>query len=189
MPYDVAFKIVTVSGPVMLPAGAYCFAKGMRAPWPGTARRSRSPRSACSCRSAPTGTSTAATSRAPWRGSTPSRSRSALSLFALGALAYTLDTGKRRVAAGAAHRARVMSHVVVAIFIGVAALAPLAGALAPPHVADRGRGRHGRRAAHRGVDRAPPRPTGVHAEHALREGLLRRAARSSSRTGCSCRTR
>ena len=34
MPYDVAFKIVTVSGPVMLPAGAYYFAKGMRAPFP-----------------------------------------------------------------------------------------------------------------------------------------------------------
>ena len=34
MPYDVAFKIVTVSGPVMLPAAAYAFARGMRAPFP-----------------------------------------------------------------------------------------------------------------------------------------------------------
>ena len=28
MPYDVAFKLVTVSGPIMLPAAAYCFATG-----------------------------------------------------------------------------------------------------------------------------------------------------------------
>ena len=34
MPYNVAFKLVTVSGPIMLPAAAYAFAKGMRAPWP-----------------------------------------------------------------------------------------------------------------------------------------------------------
>ncbi len=34
MPYNVAFKLVTVSGPLMLPAAAYCFAKGMKAPWP-----------------------------------------------------------------------------------------------------------------------------------------------------------
>ncbi|HEY5013998.1 MAG TPA: hypothetical protein VIK61_15040, partial [Acidimicrobiia bacterium] len=26
MPYNIAFKLVTVSGPLMLPAGAYCFA-------------------------------------------------------------------------------------------------------------------------------------------------------------------
>ena len=35
LPYNVAFKLVTVSGPLMLPAAAYYFAKGMRTPWPG----------------------------------------------------------------------------------------------------------------------------------------------------------
>ena len=34
IPYNIAFKMVTVSGPIMLPAAAYYFAKGMRAPWP-----------------------------------------------------------------------------------------------------------------------------------------------------------
>ncbi len=37
MPYNVAFKLVTVSGPLMLPAAAYYFAKGLRAPWPAPA--------------------------------------------------------------------------------------------------------------------------------------------------------
>jgi len=34
VPYNVAFKLVTVSGPLMLPAAAYYFARGMRTPWP-----------------------------------------------------------------------------------------------------------------------------------------------------------
>ena len=68
----------------------------------------------------------------------------------------------------------VMSHIVVAIFVGVAAVLAVAGPLAAPHLADRGRGRSGRRAAHRGVVGAAARATGVHAEHALREGVLDR---------------
>jgi hypothetical protein len=34
LPYNVAFKIVTVLGPLLLPAGAYVFARGIRAPRP-----------------------------------------------------------------------------------------------------------------------------------------------------------
>jgi hypothetical protein len=34
LPYEVAFKLVTALGPVCLPAAAYAFARGMRAPWP-----------------------------------------------------------------------------------------------------------------------------------------------------------
>ena len=46
----------------------------------------------------------------------------AFSLFALGALAYTLDTGKRAWLPAVLIALAVMSHVVVAIFVGVAAL-------------------------------------------------------------------
>jgi 6-pyruvoyl-tetrahydropterin synthase-like protein len=34
LPYNVAFKLVTAIGPVALPAAAYYFARGLRAPWP-----------------------------------------------------------------------------------------------------------------------------------------------------------
>lgn len=34
VPYNVAFKLVTALGPVLLPAAAYVFARGLRAPWP-----------------------------------------------------------------------------------------------------------------------------------------------------------
>ncbi len=46
----------------------------------------------------------------------------ALSLFALGALAYSLDTGKRRWLPPVLIALAVMSHIVVAIFVGVAAM-------------------------------------------------------------------
>ena len=121
MPYNVAFKLVTVSGPIMLPAAAYSFAKGMRAPWP-----------------APPAFAIAAfgmlvQERTSWNiyggniASTLAGEYSfeialALSLFALGALAYTLDTGKRRWLPPVLIAAAVMSHIVVAIFVGVAAL-------------------------------------------------------------------
>jgi hypothetical protein len=34
LPYNIAFKVVTVSGPLLVPAGAYVFARGIRAPRP-----------------------------------------------------------------------------------------------------------------------------------------------------------
>ena len=121
MPYDVAFKIVTVSGPIMLPAAAYAFARGMRMPWP-----------------APHFFAIAALGmlvqeRTDWNiyggniASTLAGEYSfeialALALFALGALAYTLDTGKRPWLPAMLIAAAIMSHIVVAIFVGVAAV-------------------------------------------------------------------
>jgi hypothetical protein len=120
MPYNVAFKLVTVSGPLLMPAGAYYFARGMRAPWP-----------------APPAFALAAMgllmeTRYNWQiyggniASTLAGEFSftiglALALFALGALAYTLDTGERRWLPAALIAAAVLSHIVVAIFIGIAA--------------------------------------------------------------------
>ena len=47
LPYNIAFKLVTVVGPLALPAGAYVFARGIRAPRPdgadARARRHRLP--------------------------------------------------------------------------------------------------------------------------------------------------
>ncbi|MDQ1511735.1 MAG: hypothetical protein QOG50_3579 [Actinomycetota bacterium] len=119
--YNIAFKLVTVSGPLMLPAAAYSFAKGMRAPWP-----------------APPAFAIAALGmlveeRNSWNiyggniASTLAGEYSfeialAFALFALGALAYTLDTGRRPWLPAVLIAAAVMSHIVVAIFVGVAAV-------------------------------------------------------------------
>src|SRR5438552_3150624 len=34
MPYNIAFKLVTVSGSLLLPVSAYAFARSLRFPWP-----------------------------------------------------------------------------------------------------------------------------------------------------------
>ena len=121
VPYNVAFKLVTVSGPLLMPAGAYYFARGLRAPWP-----------------APPAFAIAALgmlmqTRSDWQiyggniASTLAGEFSftiglALAFFGLGALAYTLDTGRRRWLPAVLIAGAVMSHIVVALFIGIAAL-------------------------------------------------------------------
>ncbi len=121
VPYNVAFKLVTVTGPLLLPAGASSFARGVRAPWP-----------------APPAFALAALgmlmeTRDQWQiyggniASTLAGEFSftiglALALFGLGALAYTLDTGRRRWLPAVLIAGAVMSHIVVALFIGIAAL-------------------------------------------------------------------
>jgi hypothetical protein len=121
VPYNVAFKLVTVSGPVLLPASAYSFARGLRAPWP-----------------APPAFAIAATgmlveTRNDWQiyggniASTLAGEFSftlalALGLFALGALGRTLDTGRRPWLPAALIAASAMSHVVVAMVLGLFAI-------------------------------------------------------------------
>ena len=130
----------------MLPAAAYYFATGMRAPWP-----------------APPAFAIAALgmlvqTRTDWQiyggniASTLAGEYSftialALALFALGALAYTLDTGKRPWLPAVLIAAAIMSHIVVAIFVGVAAVLLWLTRRAASHVADRRRrsARSGRR--------------------------------------------
>ena len=120
MPYNVAFKLVTVSGPLMLPAAAYYFAKGMKAPWPAPAAF------------AIAAFGTLVQTRTDWQiyggniASTLAGEFSfciglAFALFGLGALAYTLDTGRRRWLPALLIALAIMSHVVVAIFIVIAA--------------------------------------------------------------------
>ncbi len=120
MPYNVAFKLVTVAGPLMLPAAAYSFAKGLRAPWPAP------PAFAVAA------FGTLVQTRNDWQiyggniASTLAGEFSfcialALALFGLGALAYTLDTGRRRWLPALLIGLAIMSHIVVAIFVGIAA--------------------------------------------------------------------
>lgn len=120
MPYNVAFKLVTVSGPLMLPAAAYSFAKGMKAPWPAP------PAFALAA------FGTLVQTRTDWQiyggniASTLAGEFSftiglAFALFGLGALAYTLDTGRRRWLPAVLIALAIMSHIVVAIFIAIAA--------------------------------------------------------------------
>ncbi|MDQ1457227.1 MAG: hypothetical protein QOH28_2847 [Actinomycetota bacterium] len=121
MPYNVAFKLVTVSGPLMLPAAAYSFAKGMKAPWPAP------PAFAVAA------FATLVQTRTDWQiyggniASTLAGEFSftiglAFALFGLGALAYTLDTGRRRWLPAVLIALAIMSHIVVAIFIAIAAI-------------------------------------------------------------------
>src|SRR5262249_6312203 len=107
-------------GPLMLPAAAYYFARGLKAPWP-----------------APPAFALAALgmlmqTRTDWQiyggniASTLAGEFSftialALALFALGALAKTLDTGERRWLPAVLIAAAIMSHIVVGIFIAIAA--------------------------------------------------------------------
>ncbi len=120
LPYNIAFKLVTVSGPVLLPASAYAFARGIRTPWPAP------PAFAVAA------LGTLVQTRNDWQiyggniASTLAGEFSftlglALGLFGLGALAHTLDTGKRRWLPAVLIAAAVLCHIVIAMFIGVAA--------------------------------------------------------------------
>jgi len=121
VPYEVAFKWVTVSGPLLLPAAAYSFARGIRAPWPAP------PAFAVAA------LGTLLQTRSGWQiyggnlSSTLAGEFSftlalALGLFGLGALARTLDTGERRWLPAVLIAASAMSHVVVAFFVALLAV-------------------------------------------------------------------
>src|SRR4029079_4632794 len=121
MPYNVAFKLITVSGPLMLPAAAYYFAKGMRTPWPAP------PAFAIAA------FGTLVQPRSEWQiyggniASTLAGEFSftiglAFALFALGALAKTLDTGRKPWLPALLMALAVMSHIVVGIVMGGAAV-------------------------------------------------------------------
>lgn len=121
IPYEVAFKLVTVSGPLLLPAAAYSFARGIRAPWPAP------PMFAVAA------LATLVQTRTGWQiyggniSSTLAGEFSftlalALGLFGLGALGRSLDTGKRAWLPAVLVAAAAMSHIVVAFFVGLMAL-------------------------------------------------------------------
>jgi hypothetical protein len=121
LPYNVAFKVVTILGPMLLPIAAFYFARGMRTPWPAP------PLFAVAA------LGTLVQTRNEWQiyggniASTLAGEFSftiglAFALFALGALAKTLDTGRKPWLPAALMALAVMSHIVVGIFMGLAAI-------------------------------------------------------------------
>jgi hypothetical protein len=119
MPYNVAFKLVTALGPVLLPVAAYAFARGIGARWP-----------------APPLFAVATlpflfyTGYTIWGGNLASTLAGefsfcialALGLFFLGALARALDDRSGLALPAALLAATVMSHLIVAVFVAVGAI-------------------------------------------------------------------
>ena len=119
LPYNVAFKLVTVLGPVMLPIAAYSFARGIGARWP-----------------APPLFAVATlpylfyTGYTIWGGNLASTLAGefsfciaiGLGLFFLGALARALDERKGFGLPAVLLAATVMSHLIVTVFVAVGAV-------------------------------------------------------------------
>ena len=119
LPYNVAFKMVTVLGPVMLPVAAYSFARGIGARWPGP------PLFAVA-----TLPFLFYTGYTIWGGNLASNLAGefsftialAIGLFFMGALARALDERKGLALPTVLLAATVMSHLIVAVFVAVGAV-------------------------------------------------------------------
>ncbi|MGZ4713401.1 MAG: hypothetical protein ACXVK4_02575 [Acidimicrobiia bacterium] len=135
LPYNVALKLTTAIGPVLMPAGAYAFARGIRLRRPGPELCAVATVCFLFFKGIAT-TAAAGTDRANIQfnqrimGGTLVSSLAGeysfafaltLALFALGALAFSLRTGRRKALTAVLLAATVMSHVVVGIFVVVGA--------------------------------------------------------------------
>ena len=132
-PYNVAFKLGTVAGPVLLPIGAYVFARGIRAPRPTPAFFALGATGFLFFTGDP-GTSATAQNIAFNQhiagGSLASNLAGeysytlalAFALASLGTLAFALREGRRMWLPALLIAAAVMSHLVVGIFVVVGAL-------------------------------------------------------------------
>jgi hypothetical protein len=132
-PYNIAFKLGTVAGPVLLPVGAYVFARGLRAPRPTPALFAVAATGYLFFTGDPGASSIAqniAFNQHIAGGSLPSvlageYSYTLALAFALGffgTLAFSLRTGRRLWIPAVLLAAAVMSHLVVAIFAFVGAV-------------------------------------------------------------------
>ena len=133
MPYNVAFKIVTVIGPVALPAAAYACVRGLRVRHPAPVMAAPAMVVFLFFKGAP-GSSSAATSIAFNQGIMGGTLRSnlagefsytialALALCFFGALAVALRDSKRPWLPALLLAAVVLSHLVVGIFAAVGAV-------------------------------------------------------------------
>jgi hypothetical protein len=133
VPYSIAFKLVTALGAIALPAAAYGFGRGLRAPSPAPALFAVGATIFLVFKGDP-GTGAEATQIAGNQrimggnlASTLAGEYSftlalALGLFFLGALAYTLDHRRRLWLPAVLLGATVMSHLVVGMFVVVGAV-------------------------------------------------------------------
>lgn len=132
-PYDVAFKLVTALGPVLVPAGAYVFGRGLRMPRPAPCLLAVASVAFLFFKGDP-GTGEAArailfnqhimggTLTSNLAGEFSFTLALAFALAFLGVLAVALRDGRARAPAAALLAAVVLSHLVVAIFAVVGAL-------------------------------------------------------------------
>src|SRR5215210_3004896 len=133
LPYSIAFKLVTAMGAVALPAAAYVFGRGLRAPSPAPALFAVGATIFLFFKGDP-GTGVEATGIAgnqhimggnlasTFAGEYSFALALALGLFFLGALAYSLDHRRKLWLPAVLLGATVMSHLVVAMFVVVGAL-------------------------------------------------------------------
>jgi hypothetical protein len=133
LPYSIAFKLVTALGAIALPAAAYVFGRGLRAPSPAPALFAVGATIFLFFKGDP-GTGVEATQIAGnqhimggnlasnFAGEYSFTLALALGLFFLGALAYSLDHRRRLWLPAVLLGATVMSHLVVAMFVVVGAV-------------------------------------------------------------------
>src|SRR5262245_8971469 len=133
LPYNIAFKLVTALGSIALPAAAYAFGRGLRAPRPAPALFAVGATIFLFFKGAP-GADAEATRVAGNQhimgGNLPSTFAGefsfvlalSLALFFLGALAYSLDHRRRMWLPAVLLAAVVMSHLVVGMFAVLGAL-------------------------------------------------------------------
>jgi len=133
LPYSIAFKLVTALGAIALPAAAYVFGRGLRAPSPAPALFAVGATVFLFFKGDP-GTGVEATQIAGnqhimggnlasnFAGEYSFTLALALGLFFLGALAYSLDHRRRLWLPAVLLGATVMSHLVVAMFVVVGAV-------------------------------------------------------------------
>jgi hypothetical protein len=133
MPYNVAFKLVVALGPVLVPLGAYVFARGLRAPNPTPAAFAVAATAFLYFTGDP-GTTPAAqaiafnqrimggTLASTLAGEFSFTLAIALALFFLGTLAIALRTGRHLWLPAVLLGLCLTSHLVVGVFAGVGAL-------------------------------------------------------------------
>src|SRR5919106_645645 len=133
LPYSIAFKLVTAVGAIALPAAAYAFGRGLRAPSPAPALFAVGATIFLFFKGDP-GTGVEATQIAGnqhimggnlasnFAGEYSFTLALALGLFFLGALAYSLDHRRKLWLPALLLGATVMSHLVVAMFVVIGAV-------------------------------------------------------------------
>ena len=133
LPYSVAFKLITALGAVALPAAAYAFGRGLRAPSPAPALFAVGATVFLFFKGDP-GTDPGSTGIAgnqhimggnlasTFAGEFSFTLALALALFFLGALAYSLDRRRKLWLPAVLLGATVMSHLVVGMFAVVGAV-------------------------------------------------------------------
>lgn len=133
LPYSIAFKLVTAVGAIALPAAAYAFGRGLRAPSPAPALFAVGATIFLFFKGDP-GTGVEATQVAGnqhimggnlasnFAGEYSFTLALALGLFFLGALAYSLDHRRKLWLPAILLGATVMSHLVVAMFVVIGAV-------------------------------------------------------------------